>query len=847
MEAEETGTSVDKQDSPRQVGKDEMAQTTSHQVLFGKLPRYRPYLVADHFAYYAVGHDVAQSSLSGMLVTPVVDGTETRDGEAARCIQLNHVGYDSGGDQLLTLDTMTDNERKQMNFFYGGCGDCRHVYTTLYDLGRQLTEGDDRVKRGNRVHFFLNDTSPAILARCSVLLVALSDLSRFPADVIRDRSNEEVKLLLSFLHFVFVSPVVPCYVHERLVSIINRLLGDRDLYPSLMIRDDTWPGVKGVLGDWLTAFDGLSHERRSRMAQHSANHFYLKHATNEEKAKPHVVYSNQRKLNKQVRNTGTFDVDRADTQTRNKLFQMVNTTATTLTAFTTSNLLPLNVHLDIVFAAVHRVLPPPRCMLRHHSSEVRQLYAKLVNPEEFKVARQDISNGAARQIGRLINDDNNPMLVFQDYLPNLTGYDTTVCDDLNITYQGHSGGHKNFLKPIQWSPLAIISRLYASAVIEPPCTTPATLFDLTSNLWENAAIAFQHLLAEPTSSLRFELMGGDMNLDAHRLAFEEQQRASQGLPSRFMRAFVSNCPDYTGILYPLIDIVPRLLPSPTSFLRWNVLYPGERWCNPGQWLDVMLPVARREDILNLFGVSLSTKSQFKTFLWLGKENAQLPDRDTVRHTLLRVFIAIAFPHSQKEGRRSIFPETMVAFMELMVFLLEKGVNNHWISDAINEIFLTRVVIDNPRPPRTTDDLLEKPGVSPTAFVLELRTLLAVYQPVLKLNLSPLLRIAHDTTVKLRSVKIPNGIRLDVQEHAGLVLYSNAFTGLNVRGLALIQPEQQGEVHFFSAIRWERARSTVGFYLSDEDYEMIRQRDWKLLLFSSQSYEALTAPTRPVWQ
>ena len=825
----EAGTCVDEENLP-EPGKEEYGA-----VVPALLPRYRPLLVSDHFVYYAVGHDVAQSSLSGLLVTPGQDVRRDRAQDAARCLELGHVGYDRRGDQLLTLDTLTDEEKAQLSFFYGGCGDCRHVYTTLYDLARQITEGDERVKRGNRVHFFLNDSSPSILARCSILLVALLDLSRFPADVIRNRNNEEVKMLLTFLHFVFVSPVVPFYVHDRLKSIIHRLLGDPQLYPSLMFANATWVGVKSVLEIWLTVLDSVLPSHRPTKAKHIANYYYEKQARIQTEKRRQRVNAHQRELSKQVQMSGYLDIDRLDAKTKDKLAEMINSTAANLSAFTASNLLPLNVHTDMVFALVHRVLPPPSCMLRYHSPQLQMLHSLTANSQEFKEASRDISIGAARQIARLTAENYDPMRVFQDYVPNVTGWDPAMPDE-----------QKDFFRPPQWSPLNIISRLYSSAVIEPPCTPRATLFDLTCNVWENAAIAAQHLLAEPTSSLKFELMDGDMNSDARTLSLTEKERDIRGLPSRFMRAFVSNVPDYTGMLYPLLDIVPRLLPSPNAFLRWNVMYRGATWHGPDHWLDLMLPIGRRERLRDVFGVSLCMDSQFRTFLWLEQDNPQPLDRAAVGDVLLRVLIAIAFPHSQVAGKRSIFPESMVALMELMAFLIKRRVRKDWVSDAIEEILRGEVAIDNPRPSKNPNDLFEPPTVSPTAFLLELKTMLSIYETTLNLRLDPSLGIPPIQTVRPRDVQWPRDGLSKVKESAGLVLYSDALSGLPIRRMALLQPQDRGEAHFISAFHWDVTFRITTFYLADDDYERMRHRVWNIVLFSSQSYEPLSKPMQLDW-
>ena len=92
---------------------------------------------------------------------------------------------------------------------------------TLYDLGRQLLKGNEDVRRGNRVHFLANDTSPAILARCAILLAGLHELSQFSAEEIAKRERREVNVLLALLHFGLLSQVVPSYVDERWVRLSN--------------------------------------------------------------------------------------------------------------------------------------------------------------------------------------------------------------------------------------------------------------------------------------------------------------------------------------------------------------------------------------------------------------------------------------------------------------------------------------------------------------------------------------------------------------------------------------------------------------------------------------------------
>ena len=174
---------------------DRALRVRRHAELLDQLPRYRACMNPHIFPYYAVGHDPGQSSLSGILHVrgaladggpdqntredSRMDGENTdadadehdhENGDPDAHRNLSGLKRDEREDQTIKLHQLSKEERANLSFFYGGCGDCRHVYLTLYDLGLQFEEaaqGDALV--GNRVHFLLNDTSPSILARCAVL------------------------------------------------------------------------------------------------------------------------------------------------------------------------------------------------------------------------------------------------------------------------------------------------------------------------------------------------------------------------------------------------------------------------------------------------------------------------------------------------------------------------------------------------------------------------------------------------------------------------------------------------------------------------------------------------------
>ena len=829
--------------------------------LLKKLPRYRAWTYPLLFPYYAIGHDITVSSMSGVLYVPPPINSAL--GEELQIMPGNGVcSYfrHDHGNQHITLEGLTDDERAKLNFFYGGCGDCRHVYATLYDLGRQLQTGSGDTVKGNRVHFLVNDSSHAILARCAVLLAGLEELARFPMEVIRKRERQDVNILLAFLHYVLLSPVVPSYVHEKLREIMQRLVDDPTQYRSIRFDGDTWEGVRGILEIWLdpTKQPGSN---LSRPAGETAEYYLKKEHKKIRKNIREVVIAYSEIALEYLGENHADDVIELSNVQRDAFRPMLDNVGLNMARIVHSNLKALNVQGDVVFTAVHQVLPPPKQLLSLHSPAVQRCH-QLAHKAGDEI-REDglLIEGITLCALETAAEDFSHSTVVGEYHTNMTGIEPVTDPDLRESYpdEAHSGRLAN-----EWDALRFITRLHASNVIKVEDVSeenPTTFFDLSSNLWEHAAFAMKHLFDEPGSSLSFELVDGDMNVVAQKITLEAEERKARNLPTKFLRVFTSNVPDYTGLVYPLIYMVPMLEPSPKAFLRANVLHAGLKYNSDDTWLKTMLVLNSVDEMPAMYGVDLLAGSKMNRFLWLGK-TLHSPTQPFILESLVqllhRLFIGIALPPLQVPRRGwepKIFPESLAVFVELLAAFLEQGVDPSWIARAIEDMLEGdgELMVRNPRPSPRSIDLREKRFVAVAPFLVELRTLLAIYQPILNLDISPQRPLPPIESISLRSVTWTTPFDESIIGEVGLLMYPEACEcgaeEVDPRRLAFsipieFDPDYPDDIpppvpRFFSVVSWSAATQTAQFYLPDEEYVEMKRDKWRAVIFSTIFYELVT--------
>ena len=550
-----------------------------YQKLLEIMPRHRPCAmpraVGQGFPYYAVGHDPAVSSLAGVVV-PDTDDMQANPHKTANLDPVVHLHTSeesecAAHDRRLLLKELTEAERKELNFFYGGCGDCRHVYMTLYDLGRQMEQGGEEVRTGNRVHFLLNDSSPAIFARNLLLLDALIDLSSCPVDAIRARQEPFVVQVLTFLYYVFLSPVVPSHVEGHLQLRIGRLLRDHSIFRSLYISDEDWMSVERVFRAWLAI---LNKEPGWPSLKDEGERFFQRYRSPNARENSKLTDQTVEWMRDYIDEMGlAAGFDNGQLRIRDRLVQERGRQVADIRE---SVFVEMDLEADLLYMIVHNVLPPPNQDLELHSEKVQCYRALSLNEDDVREAKQLLIKGVACHITRLVQEGYNETALMLDYTGNVTFLDPAIGNPQNGG--GASQVKYSWQRASDFNTLEFLARLYIADGIETPQHGESlTLFDLSCNLWEKAAFAVKTLREGGDSTICFELSFGDMNLVAREVVLKERERQERGFPTRFLRAFTSNVPDYTGLIYPMVDIVPLLLPSTKAFLRLNALFNIHFW------------------------------------------------------------------------------------------------------------------------------------------------------------------------------------------------------------------------------------------------------------------------------
>ncbi|PBK94360.1 hypothetical protein ARMGADRAFT_1062580 [Armillaria gallica] len=142
----------------------------------------------------------------------------------------------------LVLNRLSLLRISKLAFFFGGCGDARHVFGTLISLHKSSTQLGKNKKKHSRAHLTLLDIHPTTLARDLVLFVLMDDL-------IASRNSEEdeaeIKATLFYTYFwcphalvlspqvsiISLSPQMLAHPRSRFQSVVKRLINELQATP----------------------------------------------------------------------------------------------------------------------------------------------------------------------------------------------------------------------------------------------------------------------------------------------------------------------------------------------------------------------------------------------------------------------------------------------------------------------------------------------------------------------------------------------------------------------------------------------------------------------------------------
>ncbi len=149
---------------------------------------------------------------------------------------------------------MSSEELASINIFFGGSGDCRHVYTTIEDLYRQLIKLPVKKQKTVKSLFVVNDLKPHALAKMLIILKALRKLGDFEIEQIG--KDVEATTIAAVLMYLFGMYLMPDYIANEVDGIIKDIVKSdllTDEWEFMAGRDQpSWLATKKVLEQWLT-------------------------------------------------------------------------------------------------------------------------------------------------------------------------------------------------------------------------------------------------------------------------------------------------------------------------------------------------------------------------------------------------------------------------------------------------------------------------------------------------------------------------------------------------------------------------------------------------------------------
>ncbi len=139
------------------------------------------------------------------------------------------------------------SSESQASFFFGGVGDARHLYATLIGIATREQARPDLPEK--KYHFTINDIKAPAIARDFLVLLLLHDLSE-----LQDLSSDEGTLILATLFYLFLAPIMPGYVFDRLQrtvsDAIDRLNNDKLLPSWIYINEIHKTSLCKALTSW---------------------------------------------------------------------------------------------------------------------------------------------------------------------------------------------------------------------------------------------------------------------------------------------------------------------------------------------------------------------------------------------------------------------------------------------------------------------------------------------------------------------------------------------------------------------------------------------------------------------
>uniref|UniRef100_A0A7S2ULC9 DUF4470 domain-containing protein n=1 Tax=Attheya septentrionalis TaxID=420275 RepID=A0A7S2ULC9_9STRA len=636
--------------------------------------------------YYNYGHDDIMSALT--------EGEPSEEGSNVPACPA------------MKLSELPDSDLSSFALLFGGVGDARHVFATLCDVHKQWSGLNETKKKKFRLHIALNDVVPTVLARDTLMFALLAKLGQLAPEYssifASNRQNEAFRIA-TLLQYIFFGYVMPPSVYDHFIEVIDELVGNDfcDVKKWMSAESCDWLKIKDIMLYWRHAKEGQDNFPTIATV---LTHMYSPDPPNgmlysEGSDAFDRVKGRQDEFNERNRKNKEALVKNVDNLTREDMDRMFDPELIE----SLKSIIPPDKYTD------ERLLDVLRNALRKRfqSIDVNDMAGtvngsisngRILDQAFLKRTKGILPPNGYTAAGTLYDDiwENGPSdealideakkEVMESWVVNRTMFDPVWCD----FWEGWVGRNEynpvaQIVKSFLW--VTGIVESFTGDVVDCEDVRDLDFFECTSLLFWNTAHAITRLV--DTGSLTFELSISPIT-DYCRKIQEDRMRSR---PSIFHRIFLSNVPDYIGMLSVFTEVMPVLhRPSKRvpTFVQASVLFNNGIWEDYEHYIFSATAIPNAKEIRKLLGVQHLTSNSvwIDQNQWTWSSKKAHATRDELIRWLHRILIFALLPPLREPYNHVVehCPTNFATFMRVCVFCVKSlGYPPHWIGTFLDEI------------------------------------------------------------------------------------------------------------------------------------------------------------------
>ena len=671
-------------------------------------------------------------------------------------------GHDKAQSAVSDIDVKMQT---QIDVLYGGVGDGRHVFATILDFYSRSRDSDPT---DVNLRITMNDINKQVLLKDILVLILAKRVAPLaPKCLASLKEDQEAALLVLVLYYTTLGYAMPNTVYEKLQALVREIFLDdsfdafQEKYPWLSLSECDWHEIQRVAEFWVDtskydpppgsvkmllnfyspqdpfkdALDdlesleglGLPDEKIAEMKEMFAESAAKKKAQIEE-------------IKKKYSDRSTWSPD-FETMIREEAPEGCSDEELVEFAL---KVIEENVpaggpekslddkkalHSDKFVTHLTHALRVPNIPCIKDLKEDMDKMSKLA-----KLSKTDSKDKSELHEAVLKSKEHiythwkmNPAKIDPDWLNYNGNYiigGTPDKDNPTFEFPDYFF-HKDVTDTFTIGPTSYVGVLYQ-----------ASLFQIFAIFYINLGRAIDNLVKDKSLAIEISLRS-ILDFEEHVLASRDI-REKVGLPSKYNEIFLSNVPDYTGLLSVFVKVAPLLQPGSQSTIRSNVLKNTGMFSNFDQYIFGTTALCgngvARILRMRLLEENPSCWNDFNKWGWDIIDEKRSPVTLLEFNTwLYRLFLMTAAPAFRDSASyvNEEQPNTIGLFLLVCKYCInELGYPSHWVMTTLDALLQSKPLLTKAKPANTSPSSMplekKRNSYNITAFQAELRNQLAIY-------------------------------------------------------------------------------------------------------------------------